>query len=329
MPARGIDEPPFDLLSYARPGPGRRDRLTRAQLQQIARTVGRTPEVMVKVLSHGASDLGAVHRHVEYIGRKGDVHLETDDGQRLRGGHVGRDLIDDWDLELDGQRARADLVSRPGRQPPRLIHKLVFSMPAGTSSEKVLEAVRNFCREEFALKHRYAMALHTDEPHPHVHVVVRAVSEHDQRLQIRKATLREWRSDFARHLRAVGVPANATQRFVRGETKVRKPDPIYRANLRGESTHMRLRAEAVAQELVTGTTPIEPDNAKAAATYRNVQRAWRAVSDTLIREGQRDLAEKVERFADQMRVPMIERERILRDRRAHVHGPRTREGPGR
>lgn len=181
MRARGIDEPPFDLLSYARPGPGRRDRLTPAQLQQIARTVGRTPEVMVKVLSHGASDLGAVRRHLEYIGRKGDVHLETDDGQRLRGGHVGRDLIDDWDLELDGQRACADLVSRPGRQPPRLVHKLVFSMPAGTSSDKVLEAVRNFCREEFALKHRYAMALHTDEPHPHVHVAVRAVSEHGER----------------------------------------------------------------------------------------------------------------------------------------------------
>lgn len=310
MRARGIDEPPFDLLSYARPGPGRRDRLTPAQLQQIARTVGRTPEVMVKVLSHGASDLGAVRRHLEYIGRKGDVHLETDDGQRLRGGHVGRDLIDDWDLELDGQRACADLVSRPGRQPPRLVHKLVFSMPAGTSSDKVLEAVRNFCREEFALKHRYAMALHTDEPHPHVHVAVRAVSEHGERLNIRKATLRQWRSEFARHLRAIGVPANATQRFVRGETKPRKPDPIYRANLRGGSTHMRRRAEAVARDLVAGTVSVEPGKVKVVATHNDVQRAWRAVRDALVRKRQRDLAEQVQRFADQMRAPTTEREWI-------------------
>lgn len=41
---------------------------------------------------------------------------------------------------------------------------------------KALEAVRNFAREEFALKHRYAFALHTDEPHPHVYMVVKLQS---------------------------------------------------------------------------------------------------------------------------------------------------------
>ncbi len=50
-------------------------------------------------------------------------------------------------------------------------------MLAGTPSGKVLAAVQNFCREEFALKHRYTMTLHTDEPHPHVHVVIKTVSE--------------------------------------------------------------------------------------------------------------------------------------------------------
>jgi hypothetical protein len=46
----------------------------------------------------------------------------------------------------------------------------MFSMPAGTPPGKVLAAVKNFAREEFALKHPYAMVLHTDEPHPHVHM---------------------------------------------------------------------------------------------------------------------------------------------------------------
>ncbi len=55
----------------------------------------------------------------------------------------------------------------------------MFSMPAGTPPQKMLEAVKNFAREEFALTHRYAMVLHTDEPNPHVHVVVRAVSDLD------------------------------------------------------------------------------------------------------------------------------------------------------
>ena len=68
----------------------------------------------------------------------------------------------------------------------------------------LLGAARTFARETFGAKHRYAMVLHTDEPHPHVHMVVKAVSEEGMRLNIRKATLREWRREFARHLRAPG-----------------------------------------------------------------------------------------------------------------------------
>jgi hypothetical protein len=72
------------------------------------------------------------------------------------------------------------------------------------------------------------MVLLTDEPHPHVHMVIKAVSEQGVRLNIRKATLREWRSRFAHHLREEGVAANATDRFVRGEPNVHKLDGIYR-----------------------------------------------------------------------------------------------------
>ena len=77
-----------------------------------------------------------------------------------------------------------------------------LSMPKGTPPEKLLLASRDFAREQFALKHRYALAMHTDQDHPHVHLVVKAVSEDGKRLNIRKATLREWRGLFAQHLRA-------------------------------------------------------------------------------------------------------------------------------
>ena len=95
-------------------------------------------------------------------------------------------------------------------------------MPAGTPPEKVLGAVRNFCCKEFALKHRYVMALHTDEPHPQAHVVIKAMGEQGQRLNIKKATLREWRRGFAKHLNDLGVEANATERTVRAVTGLRK-----------------------------------------------------------------------------------------------------------
>ena len=132
------------------------------------------------------------------------MEIETDDGQRLSGKGVEKELLEDWDLDLEEHRRKADLESRSSRPPPKLVHKLMFSMPAGTPPDKVLAAVKNFAREEFGLKHRYAMVLHTDEPHPHVHMVVKAISEQGVRLNIRKATLREWRKGIRSTLARAG-----------------------------------------------------------------------------------------------------------------------------
>jgi hypothetical protein len=325
MSTRAHNEDLFDLVSYARRGPGRRDHFSLGQIAQIGRTVNRAPEVMIKVLPRGANDLRAVRKHLDYIGREGEVELETDGGEKLRGKGIGEDLLDDWDLELDAHRSRSDLLATPAKQPPRLVHKLMFSMPAGTPPDKVLAAVSNFLREEFALKNRYAMALHTDEPHPHVHVVLKAVSEQGQRLHIRKATLREWRAGFARHLRALGVAANATQRHVRGQTTPRKSDGIYRASLRGESTHMRERAEAVVRELAQGGLRVERGKAKLVDTRKEVRRAWQAVSGILTLEGQSELAMQVQQFADRMPPPMTDREWLaakLVDRTRDLRAPK-------
>jgi hypothetical protein len=279
-----MNEPMFDLFSYGRRGPGRRDRLSPAQIEQIARTARRVPEVVVKVLPKAATDARTVRKHLDYIGRYGELELETDDGARVKGDDVGTQLTEDWDLDIE-ERRQSDLTASRGRAPPKLVHKLMFSMPPGTSPSGVLEAVRNFTREEFALKHRYALVLHTDEPHPHVHVVVKAMGEHGQRLNIRKATLREWRSEFARHLRDQGIAANATPRYLRGETKTRKSDGIYRAALRGESTHMRERADKVGAELLNGDLRVEPEKSKIIQTRNEVERGWRVVGDRLVLEG--------------------------------------------
>ena len=218
MPKVRIDlfdqRPLLDIASYARRGPGECLSLSAAEIDHIRRTVNRTPEVMVKVLSSGGRDLRSVQRHLNYLDRRGELALETDDGEQLKGKDVSKELLEDWDLDLDQHRGRSDLSATAQRQ-PKLVHKILFSMPPGTPPEKLLAAVKDFAREEFALKHRYAMVLHTDEPHPHVHMVVKALSEQGVRLNIRKGTLREWRSKFAHHLRQHGVAANATERAVR------------------------------------------------------------------------------------------------------------------
>jgi len=87
---------------------------------------------------------------------------------------------------------------------------MIFSMPAGALPQRLLTAVRALARQEFDGLHRYALAVHTDEPRPHVHMVIRAPRDNELvRLNIRKPQLRKWREGFAHHLLAQGVAAQA------------------------------------------------------------------------------------------------------------------------
>ena len=228
----------------------------------------------------------------------------------LKGKAASAALIDDWDLKLETNRPpTADHKPRQAGRPPKLVHKMIFSMPAGTPPQKVLAAVKDFAREEFGAKHRYAMVLHTDEPHPHVHMVVKAMGYDGTRLNIRKATLREWRREFARHLREQGVAANATERAARGVTRPQKPDGIYRAVRRGASTHWGQRAGAVAREMATsGEITPEPAKAQMLKTRQDVVRGWSAVADDLVLQGQVELAQAVRGFVKQLPPVRTERE---------------------
>ena len=310
MPKRTVDfgarAPLLDIVSFGRRGPGRRDSITPAQRDQIARTVRRTPEVMIKV-SGGGRSLKGIRDHVEYIGREGELELETDEGDRLKGDEVARTLIEDWDLDLVTHRRRAAVVVTNNRKPPRLVHNIIFSMPAGTPPDKLLTSVRRFAQEEFALQHRYAMVLHTDQKHPHVHVIVKALSEQGVRLNIRKATLRDWRQEFARCLREQGIAANATERAIRGATTNRKPDGIFRAIRRGESTHMRERILSVHRDLMKGNVRVETGQEKLRGTREQVERGWQAVSQLLEAEGSKELAVQVKHFVVTMPRPQTER----------------------
>jgi hypothetical protein len=309
-------EPLLDIVSYGRGGTRENGgRLTTDQIEQIRRTVQRVPEVMVKVLSRASNDFKAAGNHLDYISRHGRLALETDDGDRSEC-QDGKAVLEEWDVDIDDVRRQAMVASTRGRKPPKLVHKLMFSMPAGTPPDKVLAAVRNFAREEFWGQHRYAFVLHTDEEHPHVHLVLKAVSEWGVRLNIKKATLRHWRSEFARSLRLLGVPANATERAVRGQSRKAMKDGIYRASLRGDSTYVRAQAEAVASELLRGKVRVEPGKLMLSETRKRVERGWRAVAATLTGQGCRDAA-SIERFVSEMPPPWTEREWVagaLRER---------------
>jgi len=306
----GREEPLLDLRSFARPGPAGWVRFSRAQLEQVVRTVSRTPEVIVKV-SRGATSTAGVIAHLRYIDRNGRLEIETDEGEHLKGQGIEKDLTDDWDLDSANAQGRGPYRGKAGRKPARLVHNVILSMPKGTPPEKLLVASRDFARERLALKHRYALAMHTDQDHPHVHLVVKAVSEDGKRLNIRKATLREWRGLFAQHLRAHGIAANATERAVRGQIRSSFKDGIHRASLRGDSRYLRERVQRVAEEVRDGGLTPNPGKAKLLETRSDVIAGWHGVADALAAAGQGALAEKIWRFIGGMHRPLTTDEQLV------------------
>jgi hypothetical protein len=305
-------KPILDVVSYGRRAPGHGRTFTPAEREQIGRTVARVPEVMIKVTGGGRS-VSAVWRHLRYIDRRGGLELETDDGERLQAKGTEKALLEDWGLALQEREGKAIYSGLPGRKPTKLVHNLMFSMPKRTPPGKLLAAVRHFAQETFALQHRYAMVLHTDQDHPHVHLVLKAVSEQGTRLNIRKETLRQWRRDFAEALRAQGVAANATERAVRGVTRTHQKDGIYRAMRRGDSTRFEERVQSVANELRNGRVNPGGGKEKVLRTRRDVERRWDSVSELLKRDGDVELANRVRKFAKEMQPPYVDQEWIAAD----------------
>jgi hypothetical protein len=301
------DRPLLDIASHARRGPGAR--WSPQELELITHTARRTPEVMVKV-SGGATSLQGALAHLKYIDRRGRLDIETDQGEVVHGSDAQKSLIADWELDLVAAESRSPYRGKAGRKAAKLVHNIVLSMPAGTPPVKLLAASREFAREEFALTHRYAMVLHTDQHHPHVHLVVKAMSEEGRRLNIRKATLRGWRRQFAAHLRAQGIAANATERAARGQVHGPVRDGIFRAALRGESTHHRARLERIAEAARSGRAAPEPGATKLQETRRAVVQGWHAVAGRALENGLPHLAEQIWKLIGGMPAPQTDEERL-------------------
>ena len=142
------------MVSYGRAGPQMPDRFSRAQIDQISRTVRRIPEVMVKVTG-GGTRRGAVAAHFGYISRRGSLEIETDEGERIGRLEEQRRLIEIgiWNSPPGNI---VGLRNGPARRPTKLVHNIVLSMPSPTPPDKVMAAARKFAREKFA-RHRYAM----------------------------------------------------------------------------------------------------------------------------------------------------------------------------
>jgi hypothetical protein len=302
--------------------------------EALGRTLNHVPEVMVKVTG-GGRDTGTAQAHLSYIDRHGKLDVHTDEGEVLNGKDVAQFLVEDWKLDIS-KSANAKTHNRQAPMPGatdkngravkdsrgKQVHNIVLSMPSGTPPKAVLAAAQAFARENFALSHRYAMVLHdpaTDPKHektqsgknPHVHLVVKAVSETGERLYIRKATLQLWREQFAHALREQGVAANATHSALRGKGKSSAKSAIHqhqerlekwRTGGQGEgsgqsqpikSTLLETRVMSVLGELLNGDKPELSGKEKMAATRANVVKDWLATAKALREAGNNKDADRV------------------------------------
>jgi hypothetical protein len=291
---------------------------------QLRRTVGRAPEVVIKVKGsrRGKDDdrdaIAGVLRYMMYISRNGRLLTVDEKGSRIDGRDAICETHASWDLEM--QRMRS--IRGEGLHPS---FNIIFSMPADTRAEMMLDAVEAFARVHFQ-GHQYIMALHTqetdpaDDPpgHPHVHVVLRAENEYGQRIYIRKGTLRDWREAFSAELRARGIEANATSRAERGKSYKTKTGAEWHIEKRSRegkgapSRALTARLLAAVEELRTGRAEPKPWELAMAARRRDVIRKLRQGSARLRQEGENQLADEVDRFMSNMPALDTERHQMQR-----------------
>jgi hypothetical protein len=317
----------FEIASYGRGGPEMPGRFSLAQIAHISRTIRRTPEVMLKVTGGGKSR-GAVAAHFGYISRRGDLEIETDEGERIKRPELHKRLLDSWHLELIAGQYRRQKKDGWAPRPTKLVHNIVLSMPAPTPPDKILAAARKFAREKFA-QHRYAMVLHTDQKHPHVHLVVKAENELGQRLHIDKQRLREWREDFARLMREQGIAANATPRAIRGENKRNPREGIFNAQRYGTSTALYDRVIGIAQELSRSGNVADPARGRLLETRKSLVSAWMKAADVLDAQGEIILAGDVRYFASHLPSVLTDRQKLAAQFVGHIKKQRAIERDGR
>lgn len=231
--------------------------------KKLDATVKKRPEVMVKITGSG-KHIKQIKNHLDYISRNGEISLEDQDGEEIGGREAIRDLRDDW------KNGRFVIPTEEGTK--RETFNIVLSMPAGTDRQSVTNAARDFAKAHFGGRHDYVFATHTDDDHPHVHLIVRARDYDGKMMNPRKGDLQKWRETFAEKLGDHGIEANATKRKVRGVTR----RPIKKTVLEAEKRGATLKNYRDPQ-----TNPRNPRAGTIADTHEQVALSYAKIGTAL------------------------------------------------
>ena len=221
-------------------------------------------QVMVKITG-GGKGMKAIAAHFRYIGRQGKeevggkgqtLEIEDERGEKIQGSLGLAQLADEWRV------AGAYIGEESSR---REAFNIIFSMPAGTPPQVVIEATAETARELFE-GHKYVFVMHEDQGAPHVHLSVRADRYDGVRLSPRKADLERWRAVFARNLQDRGVNAVASRQAVRATNRNYRKLWEERAAERGQLKRQR---------------PLQRTSPRAITARTEAIKAWEQIAHVL------------------------------------------------
>jgi hypothetical protein len=293
--------------------------------QKLRATVRRVPEVLVKISGSGRNT-GGIKAHLAYISRTDDhakregkelVEFEDEQGMIYRGKKDVQDVMEAWS---DGKFG----IRKKGKS-ARESFNIVLSMPPGTHREGFKLSAREFAQEKFS-KHQWVIAAHTDEPHPHAHLCVKAVDFDGFRLNPRKKDLQQWRELFAVRLREHGITANATPRRARGVTKkglkqvVRRIDAKSRAGLTAQPSRATLGQQMALRGVLTGGqgVPVNPAAAHIAEGRKQTVQAYGQIAQALAQSedtADKRLAVDIAAYVRSMPLPKTRFDTMLEEAR--------------
>jgi len=280
--------------------------------QKMARTVHKTPEVMVKI-SGGGKNMPHIQAHMHYISRQGQLKLEDENGELHQGKEGLQDIQDGW---CYGKNA----VPKTGEKRKEAFN-IILSMSPGTDAQSVKNAARAFAQAQFKY-HQYVFAAHNDEEHPHVHLCVKAISGRGVRLNPRKHDLQYWREQFAQKLGDHGIAANATLRRVRGIVKkadkqvILHIDQEFQQGRRLTPSYILQRQKhAVIKSIKKDEQQINPAQHKIYARRQVLQQAYGQVARCLAKGGSEDqkLALTIVDFVKTMPPLLTRHETLVQD----------------
>ena len=227
-------------------GAGRGGRKWTGSLSQRARASRGLPQAVVKISSYSHS-AGAVWDRVNYVGRDGELAVETANGETLDQVQLEQ-MVEDWSEETEKRTRR------------QLSMSAVVSFPKGVDEEKATEAARQFFQEAFAENHDYVFAPHTDAKQFHVHVVVQSAGHDGKQLRIRRDDIQDLRLLLAEKAHEQGIELDASPRWARGLDSERRPGPeIEGIKQRGETPVLGQGEIWTPERELAGAGRVSPD----------------------------------------------------------------------